>query len=214
MLSLVLAAIIAPPAGHYFYVERVDGRVRDVSAVLVTRTGSSIELDEDMKPKNESPEVAYVETKSTYDPATLDLMKYHATVAIGCSALDYTIDADGQSVRAGTKWLAFPGVTHYIADEDQALPFLLPAQIQAWHNVRAAIVVAARQNGYVVVRDPLTETPARPASIPAGDRYVAMRAPGREPIAMWYDPTTLVVDRFLLGKSTWQRVTPRVSDLL
>src|SRR5579862_7547578 len=90
MFSLLLAATIgvatapAPPTGRYVYVETVGGRKATVSAIVVSRNGSSIELNADMKPQDE-PDGAYVQTRSLYDASTLDLIKYRAMVAVGCS---------------------------------------------------------------------------------------------------------------------------------
>jgi hypothetical protein len=204
-----IAAAAAPPAGTYRYVETVKGRPADVSTIELKYAGPSIFLKEETKPQDERSFGAYVLTHTSFDSSSLEMLGYHAEVAVGCSALEYDIDVNGQSARVGKKWLTFPGVTHFVVDNAQALPIMLPAQIQAWHDIRAAIVAPQTALGYVAQRDPLTETPARPATVPAGDTYIAMRSPGHPVVGIWYDPKTLVVDQFTSGDTLWQRVESR-----
>src|SRR5215469_15285145 len=107
MLAVLLAATVAyaapsvPPAGKYVYVETISGHKADVTAIDVAYKGASIELNSETKPQDEHSFGAYVQARQTFDSSTLDLERYHAEVALGCSELEYSVDVDGPAAHVG-----------------------------------------------------------------------------------------------------------------
>ena len=214
MLALLLAATVgyyvppaAPPAGRYVYVETVGSKRTNVTAIEVKYDGASIDVNESIKPEDQHAIGPFVDTKATLDASSLDLVAYHATIGEGCSQLAYDVDVQGAAAKVGDTWVRFPGVDHFFIDSRQALPIMLPAQMQAWRDAGAAIVTPVTSGGYAVVRDPATQTPSSvPSGVPGGDVYLSVRGAGHGAVAIWYDPKTLIADRIVSGASTWQRV--------
>jgi hypothetical protein len=217
VFALVLAVTLAVPApaasapadGAYTYVEMKGGKKIARYAVSVKRTGSKIQIKSELAPIGSQPNMPFVDSRAAIDAATLDLLEYHETAAIGCGAMPYDVTVSGSKAKLGTKSLSFPGIAHYVLDDGQSVPFFLPAEVAVWSDDRAVSLAPEIGAAHVIEPYPFALQPARPTAVPAADRYIALHNLGSkaQSSGLWYDPETLVVDEVDTVTTQWLRTS-------
>jgi hypothetical protein len=201
------SAAAAPPDGTYNYVEMEKGKKVAQYVVSVKRSGATIDVKGELTPFVTVNGLAMIDSKAAIDASTLDLLSYHEMDSIGCGAVPVDLTVAGSSAKIGDKSLGFPGIEHFVLDDDRAVPILLPAEIAVWSDDRAVSVAPIAAVGHVIEPYPMAPQPQRPATVPASDRYVAMHALGAKSgsSGLWYDPRTFVVDEVDTATGQWLR---------
>jgi hypothetical protein len=214
MLALTLAVTLAapaaaPPDGTYNYVKMEGGKAVARYTVSVKRSGAKIDVKGELEPDAARPgqPQATVESQAAVDASTLDLLSYHEMDEIGCGAIPYDVTVSGSRAQLGEKHLAFPGIEHYVLDDGHSVPFFLPAEVAVWNDDRAVSIAPEIGAAHVIEPYPMAGQPARPASVPASDRYLALHELGSKTgsSGLWYDPQTLVVDEVETATAQWVR---------
>ncbi|HUZ50304.1 MAG TPA: hypothetical protein VMW12_11315 [Candidatus Dormibacteraeota bacterium] len=200
-LAVVLAAmpIVTPPeiaAGTYSYHSSIGGQPAATSTIVVKRTATNTEIDEQSS--------GTIGGMSASAKATLVL---GADLAPASYTGSYV--GDGQSatttlsVAGTTASLTGPAgpqsftllapATHFaVIDAALLAGFIaLPAQMQAWNDAPIDAIAPIYGRATPLATLP-TAAVVRPAGIAAKD--VALAVGGPYPFTLWYDPTTLVTD--------------------
>jgi len=208
MLAVTLAApAAAPPDGTYTYVRMENGKRVAHYVVSVKRSGAKIHVKGELEPEIARSQRPIVESDSAVDASTLNLLSNHEMEEIGCGAMPYDITVSGSTAQLGQKTFAFPGIEHYILDDGQSVPLFLPAEVAVWDDDRAVSLAPEVGGAHVVEPYPMADEPARPATVPASDRYLAFHELGAKSgsSGMWYDPATMVVDEVDTATAQWLR---------
>lgn len=200
MLSLILAALINPPApadGTYTYVMWMNGAQIGTSAVTVKHDPSgNVVLSE-----NESGAMngrsGGINDTLTLDSA-LSPIAYSSLASIADSRNMKTLVRfqDGRAIQTGdvnkTYDLAADAKHFVVLDFGPFTGYLaFPAQMRAWNDPPVLALMPIYAQGMPVSVDPSLQ-PDRPKSVPASDAQISIKSPVQ--ITLWYDPKTLVVD--------------------
>ena len=107
----------------------------------------------------------------------------------------------------GERSLAFPGIEHYVLDDGHSVPLLLPAEVALWSDDRAVSIAPEQGAAHVIEPYPMAQQPARPVSVPATDRYLALHELGAKAgsSGLWYDPQTMADDEVDTATAQWLR---------
>jgi len=209
MLAVTLAtpAAVAPPDGTYTYVQMERGKQIAHYVVSVKRSGAKIDVKGELEPEVTGGALPIVESGFAVDAGTLDLVSYHEMEEIGCGAMPYDVTVSGSTAQLGKKNLAFPGIEHYVVDDGRSVPFFLPAEVAVWSDGRAVSIAPERGAAHVIEPYPMAQQPARPASVPASDRYIGLHELGAKSgsSGLWYDPQTMIVDEVDTATAEWLR---------
>ncbi|HTA37469.1 MAG TPA: hypothetical protein VK760_00250 [Candidatus Acidoferrales bacterium] len=213
MFALMLAAVTlaapaaAPPDGTYNYVQMEGGKRVGHYTVTVKRSGSKIDVKAELEPDVAGLQRPIVESHAAVDASTLNLLSYHEMEEIGCGAMPYDLTVNGSKAQLGQKTFAFPGIEHYILDDDHSVPLFLPAEVAVWNDDRAVSLAPEVGGAHVVEPYPMANQPERPAAIPASDRYLAFHELGAKSgsSGLWYNPDTMVVDEVDTATAQWLR---------
>jgi hypothetical protein len=212
MFALMLAVTLAspapaPPDGTYNYVQIEGGKRVAHYTVSVKRSGAKIDVKGELEPDVAGLQRPIVESSAAVDASTLDLLSYHEMEEIGCGAMPYDVTVSGSQARLGQKTFAFPGIAHYVLDDGHSVPLFLPAEAAVWSDGRAVSLAPEVGGAHVVEPYPMANTPARPAAVPASDRYLAFHELGAKSgsSGLWYNPDTMVVDEVDTATALWLR---------
>jgi hypothetical protein len=212
MFALTLAVVLtapaaAPPDGTYDYVQMEGGKRVGHYTVTVKRSGSTIDIKGELEPDVAGSQRPIVESHAAVDASTLNLLSYHEMEEIGCGAMPYDVTVNGSQAQLGQKTLAFPGIEHYILGDGHSVPFFLPAEVAVWNDDRAVSLAPEVGAAHVVEPYPMAQEPARPAAVPAQDRYLALHELGAKSgsSGLWYNPDTMIVDEVDTATSQWLR---------
>jgi hypothetical protein len=206
-VTLTAPAAPAPPDGTYNYVQIEGGKRVAHYTVSVKRSGTKIDIKGELEPEVAGLQRPIVESNSAVDAGTLDLLSYHEMEEIGCGAMPYDVTVTGSKAQLGTKNVAFPGIEHYILDDGHSVPFFLPAEVALWNDDRAVSIAPELGAAHVIEPYPMAQQPARPASVPSSDRYMALHELGSKTgsSGLWYDPQTMLVDEVDTATAQWLR---------
>jgi hypothetical protein len=213
VFALVLAMTIAapaaaPPDGTYTYEELEGDKAVARYVVSVKRSGATIDVTGALKPEVlRRGGISTIDSHAALDAATLDLLSYHETEALGCDAMPFDVTVSGSRARLGDRSVAFPGIAHFVLDDGHSVPFFLPAEVAVWSDGRAVSLAPEVGAAHVIEPYPMARQPARPATVPSTDRYIAVHALGAKTgsSGLWYDPQTLVVDEVDTATNRWLR---------
>jgi hypothetical protein len=194
---MLLAATAATPAiapGTYSYTATIGGKTAG-STVITVKPGPPLTIEE-QGTGGSGAQASSGKATLTLGPdlaPTAYVGNYSAagtpvSVSATLTADTATIGKDSYSLTGSTK--------HFVVVEAgmTAGLFVLPAQMQAWNDTAALLVVPtmAAMGGTLPIVPDSSLAGARPAGVPAGDSVLAIG--GQFPFSIWYDPATYVPD--------------------
>lgn len=195
-LALDSAVPAAPADGTYTYVSTVAKRGSGQTDVTVKRDASSLLLTERSSGKSDM--VSGSGTAALTLDAQLAPSAYQATYSFGGAPVTVKMAFDGakateQSAQGSVDYGLGSTARHFVVVDGVMLSgyLALPAQMNAWQDAAVMGIVPMIGKSYPLAID-ATANPARPASVPANDRLLAFSQPVA--FAIWFDPSTLVVD--------------------
>ncbi|MGH8165249.1 MAG: hypothetical protein ACREP1_13030, partial [Rhodanobacteraceae bacterium] len=193
------AAPAAPPDGTYVYAETFQGQPAGKATVTVKRSAAHIDATETASISALGHTIAGTDAL-TLAAATLAPAKYNATYVVeGARTIHAGLDVNGASASetndlVGNKSFNLAGGAKGFAVLDGGFmsgTIFLPAQIAAAHGSPLIGIVPAYGISLPIAAD-LAVKPDRPTTVPATDVVLAIG--GQQPINVWYDPKTLIVD--------------------
>lgn len=196
---LLFAATAAPvagtgvlPNGTYRYQMNIGGKPVGSSTIVVSRSGSEIEIGESAALLGQG-----LVSRRTLIAASFQTLSYGADArgkhfAVNLAGSRATLTVAGQSTK-----ITAPAGAPFVVNDNMAAGFsLIPATL---HVARAkGVTLACLCGGFVAVPAPVvqnSETPARPQDVPARDASIAVSLQGMT-ATLWYDPETFVLQEF------------------
>ena len=198
MLLAVVASAVFPAPGTYRYSATLGGQRLGEWSVSVKASAGGTEIDENSAATFAG--MAVAATASLVLGSDLAPTRYEGSYRMAGQSPTVTVTLTPSSatvvggISGSTRTLALqPNTRHFVVIEPALLAglFALPAQLRAWGDGAVTWIAPIPGQEQTIATGSASPAP-RPTAAPQQD--VALSLQGQIPVAIWYDPVSLVPD--------------------